>query len=1046
MSHSPLLPLALLASCRGCAPDDTAQEPSHWEEAGDAGIATSAFAVEGDRLLVGTAEGLLISADGGASFAAASGLPEGAVTFAAALPGAVLAWVEGHGLYRDAGEGWTAVDAAPESAMLRLVNPRAVPVPFGAAAEGERAWLAAAGGLFQSDDGGASWSQVDLGDAGFNLLFSSVAAGGGRVAAAAFLPAGLLPAQYGDLLTTALVVSEDGGETWDDAGEALPVRYPSGLAFDAEGRLWLAAMDGGLYREASGGWESLGGPHDALAVAVDERGASVLSATRGAWRWEDGAWTALDAGPMVGLADEYALAEDGRLLALGPGTGAPPVEGGATVYVALSFHVNLYHSYRGDTNDDDGYGLDLDVMRAELDWLDTHPELHADWDFDNAFSLDGWLQTDGADVLARIQTRVAAGQDGVRLMSWNNGAMADETAEEFAASVTWAQQSLEAAFGGWDPGVQPQECMVSPEHLGWYRDLGVEWITLFNSATPFTAMQGQVELPAEAAFAPFTLASGGDSLTAVPAYHHGDLLDHGGLLGWVEQLHGARAGDQLLLIHFDADAETWAGFDQEIEPLLALDHVRFTTLQDYLEGHAPVASAELFGDLADGTGDGFQSWGEKAFDHEIATGIAQARELVNQAAAVGGDDPQVAVLLGHALEPRLLALSTTHFGLAAPWLHPDRQQAARDLVDEALDTANQALNTAGALATVDPGRILVRNTRDSAGAALLEIPLRVLATDWQGPDGVHVADEEGAELPIAVQVVEEGAERVSFTVSLVLDMDPQEARSLRWGYDAGAAPVTGSLTEDTALLDLPLQAPFTECGGTVAEGREAAPLVLTLDARGAMLTGAQSFELDLCEAPGTVVWTRRVYQGLPGVVLKVNAQLGAPADPEEAESVALSPLACDGLAGSLSWRTFGGSDLTRSVRAGLPTWNGQAADGQVTLHCDDGPGIAVAHRVGERTSLAFAPLRTVGGRAMLAPLGTLWGATPRHAARRLGGHGLGDVVVGLVGSQFRPAAPDWSGTVPSYRLLVGEDLDPGTLDLFAHPPFVKVGGGASEAE
>ncbi|MFH1468318.1 MAG: hypothetical protein ABIO70_28275 [Pseudomonadota bacterium] len=1042
MTRAPLFPLALLASCRGCAPDDTAFGPAHWAEAGDAGVATSAFAADGQRLLVGTAEGMLASADGGASFTAAENLPEGPITFTAALPGADLAWVEGWGLYRDAGAGWAAVASPPDSPLLGLVNPRAVPVPFCVASEAGHTWLAAAGGLFQSDDDGDTWSPVDLGDAGFNLLFSSVAARGGRVAAAAFQPAGLLPAQYSDLLSTTLVVSDDGGESWEDAGEDLPVRYPSGLALDAGGRLWLAAMDGGLFREAGEGWESLGGPSDALAVDVDEAGASVLSASRGAWRWEGGVWTALDVGPMVGLAGEYALAVDGRVLALAPGEGEPPVEGGATVHVALSFHVNLYHSYRGDTNDDDGYGIDLDVMRAELDWLDAHPELHADWDFDDAFSLHGWLQTDGADVLARIQARVAAGQDAVRLMSWNNGAMANHNPGEFAASITWAQEGLEASFGGWDPGVQPQECMVSPEHLGWYRELGVAWITLFNSATPFTALQGQVALPDEAAFAPFTLTHGEDSLTAVPAYHHGDLLDHGGLYGWVEQLHGARDGDQLLLIHFDADAETWVGFDQELEPLLELDHVRFTTLQGYLDEHEPVASVELAGDLADGTGDGFQSWGEKAFDHEIATGIALAREMAAHAAAVAGGDPDVEALLAAALPPRLLALSTTHFGLAAPWLHPDRQQAARDRVAEAQAGALEALAAAGALATVDAGRILVRNTRDSAGAALLEIPLRVLAADWVGPEGVHVADEDGAELPIAVQVVEEGAERVSFTVSVVIQLDAQERRMLRWGYDATVAPVTGTLTEDPALLDLPALAPFTECDGALTQGQESQALTLALDERGALLTGAQAFDLDLCAAPGTVIWTRRVYEGLPGVVLKVNGQLGAPADPDDAESVALSPVACDGPAGSLSWRTFGGSDLTRPVRDGLWTWNGQAADGQVVLHCDDGVDIGVSHRVTERDSLAFAPLRTLDGRALLAPLGTLWGPPPRHAARHLGGHGLGDVSVGLVGSQFRPAAPDWSGTVPSYRLLVGEDIDPGTLDLFAHPPFVKVGGGS----
>ena len=77
------------------------------------------------------------------------------------------------------------------------------------------------------------------------------------------------------------------------------------------------------------------------------------------------------------------------------------------------------------------------------------------------------------------------------------------------------------------------------------------------------------------------------------------------------------------------------------------------------------------------------------------------------------------------------------------------------------------------------------------------------------------------------------------------------------------------------------------------------------------------------------------------VVEAYDATMGQLADPEQAESVALSPLVCEGPASALSWRTFGGAEQT-------------------------------------------------------------------------------------------------------YRLLVGEDIDAGTLDLFAHPPLVRVGTAAAE--
>ena len=48
-------------------------------------------------------------------------------------------------------------------------------------------------------------------------------------------------------------------------------------------------------------------------------------------------------------------------------------------------------------------------------------------------------------------------------------------------------------------------------------------------------------------------------------------------------------------------------------------------------------------------------------------------------------------------------------------------------------------------------------------------------------------------------------------------------------------------------------------------------------------------------------------------------------------------------------------------------------------------------------------------------------------------------MVPVVGSQFRPPAPDWSGVTVDYTLLVGEGLDDDVLDLFAHPPMVRVG-------
>ena len=1047
---STLIFLLGFAGCDGCSQQDDSAEPSasqSWEAHAVVTTSATAFAGSGGTLLLAGAEGVL-SSEAGATPTAVDGLPSGPVYFLGVIPGDIptfLALVDGRGLYRHDGSAWQAVASPPASSLLSVISPRALTVPFGMdadpAASGE-AWIAGTGGVFRTTDHGASWEQVAI-DTGFNLIFTDVAVQGDRVVATAFRPAGILPADYQDLLTGHVFVSDDGGASWDDGDPDLSFRYPAAVDLDADGTAWIAAMDGGLFVQDGDAWASLGGPHDAVGVAVDPTGASVLSATRGPWRLEDEAWTAAEGGPMVGISDGWALAEDGSLFTLGVGEGEPaPEPGGATVHIALSFHVNLYHSYRGDSNSDEGYGIDLDVMRTELDWLEARPEVHADWDIENHFSLDGWLASDGADVLARLQERVSSGQDGVRLMSWNNGAVSAQTRQEFDASITWAQDSLLAAFGEHDPGVQPQECMFTPEHIGWYQDLGVDWITLFYSGTPFTALRQEIELPASHWYAPVELLEDDASMVLVPAYHHGDLIDHGGLSGWAHQIHESQDSDALLLIHFDADAESWEAFDQELDTVMDLDFVRFTTIQDYLDSHAPTLHLPAPMDMADGTGDGWQSWAEKLFNHEIATGVAVARESAIQAELLAGDDAKVRALVDAALEPRLLALSTTHFGLAAPYLHEDRQQRAREYVAQANESADYARRTAAAVDPIEAGSFSVLNTRDASGTALIEPVLRVPGSIWAGQDGLHVWDEDGLEVPVAVTLWEKGPELVAHHVAMVLELEPFEERIFSWSYDAEAAPAAGSAAAED-LVELPLVAPFTECAGVLSEGSQSSSSDPAVWDRGVMAYRDTTWRVDLCDAESTVTWSEFAYDGLPGTVVKVSGTMGAASNADDAESVALSPLACDGPGQSLSWRTFGGAQQTRAVRQDQWTWNGQAVDGWVELTCEDRT-IQVSHRITERTSLAFAPMRTVEGTALLAPLGTLWGDPVRHDVRRTGGHGIGDVAVGIIGSQFSPAAPDWSGRSVSYRLLVGSDIDPGTLDLFAHPPLVRLGTTSEE--
>ena len=1049
------LMVTLLAGCScGARPDADpapAGEAYRWEQVAVIGEGATALAQVSGLTVAAAGDELYVSEDGGEGWAIldTAGLPLGPVLQLAGIPGpprTLLAYVWGKGLFRsqDDGASWSPVAAPPESFLLEsFLNPRSVVVPWDSASSGSGvAYLAAPGGLYRSDDLGDSWEAVETTNPGsLDLLYTAVDIDGERVAAASQLPAGLVPDEYADLVAGGVSVSYDAGAVWEAVTGDLPGKAVTGIALGDDGGIAVAALDGGCYEWSGGSWSSLGGPPDAVHISRSHEGIDVASGTTGVWRLDAQGWTRAGDGPIVALAGELALAHDGTVYELVPGAGEPaPEAAGGAVHVALSFHTNLYHSYRGDTNDEDGYGQDIRVIRRILDWLDEYPDVHGDWDIENAFSLDGVLPVDAPDIIQRIGARVASGQDGLRLMSWNNGAVAAEDREEFEASISWAQDSYLDTFGEYDPGVQPQECMFTPEHVGWYRSLGVEWITLFNSMTPFTALPGDVSLEGSALYNPSILRNGDDAeMVLVPAYHHGDVLDHGGLAAWVTQIHGQHADDTLLLIHMDADATVWENFDMELAGLDGLDFVRFTTIQDYLDSHVPVAEVELLGDLADGTGDGFQSWAEKTFNHEITTGIVQARETVARARLLGDGDGAVEDAASAALEPRLRALSTTHFGLAAPHLCDERMATARARVEEALAAADVALELALALAPVEAGQIQLVNP-GGGGLALVEIPFELAAEGYDGPDGLALFDGDGTELAAAVDVLDDTADPVRLRATVVLEVSAADTGLLTWRYDPDQpATAMGGIDEGDLGQAPGLATPFTECAGERAEGQSQGPITPVIDARHVRVLRTDTYDLTLCGGEGQVSRITEVHDGFPGHVVRVSAGMGEADDPSWAESVALSPLACEGDADELTWRTHGGDAPTRPVRRGQETWNGQAADGWVAMTCDDGDTIAVAHRVLDRTSLAFAPLRNDDGQAVLAPLGTLWGDTPWHDARRIGGTGIGDLLTALAGDQMYPAAPDWSGAQVDYTLWVHDELDESTADLFAHPPLVRVG-------
>ncbi len=458
------------------------------------------------------------------------------------------------------------------------------------------------------------------------------------------------------------------------------------------------------------------------------------------------------------------------------------------IHLAFRFHGSFYHSYRGDTPDELGFGKDIRIIRhliATLDDLNAEGiPLRGTWDFENYFSLERIMPQHCPDLIEALQRRAREG-DEMQLMAYNNGLINGHTAREFEAAIRRGIMNangcgLRDLFGSaFYPMVRPQEMMWTPIHLTMYRACGIDAISLYYSALPFNAFSTFMPpLPFEQRYNPLTLTYPGidETMTLLPCYNTGDLADHLTLRRWVKQMRGQQLAlpepvDALLLIDMDADDEFWVGFDIPllkgrfstasglrglVENVADLDYVRWTTPGAYLAGHGPVGTVSIGQDTADGSFDGFASWTEKWSNHVMWTGLDRARVLEQQTRRlVGGDMPEeVGALLDRSFEARLKILSTTHFGMAAPVMNLTREGVGRDLVREAVTTAAQAFD----MVARQPGDAtfsLLDYTRGDSGAGvdyparpstgLVRLPLRKTA-----PYDFALRDASGRAIPSAI--------------------------------------------------------------------------------------------------------------------------------------------------------------------------------------------------------------------------------------------------------------------------------------------------------
>ena len=396
------------------------------------------------------------------------------------------------------------------------------------------------------------------------------------------------------------------------------------------------------------------------------------------------------------------------------------------IHLAFRFHGNFYHSYRGDTPDELGFGTDIRVIRNTLRVLDEFNirgvPVRGTWDFENYFSLEKIMSEHCPDLIESMQRRVTAGLDEVEFMSYNNGFINAHTPAEFERAMNLARSNPQGSgladlFGENVANiVRPQEMMYSPIHLKLYNRVGIKAISLYYSAVPFNAFSNFIPLLNEVErYNPLTLSYPGitEKLILIPAYNIGDLVDHVSLKRWVKamrkaQLKSPQPSDMLLILDQDADDLIWFGYGAPgwlkkvypdlfgleglVESVRDLDFLEFTTPGRYLQNHYPLKEVSFGQDAADGSFDGLASWVEKWSNHQLFTGLERSRlmDLQTQVLA-SADNTTVQERLQDTLDRRVKILSTTHFGMAAPVMNLRREKTAAELVEQLVALSSASL-------------------------------------------------------------------------------------------------------------------------------------------------------------------------------------------------------------------------------------------------------------------------------------------------------------------------------------------------------------------
>jgi len=721
-----------------------------------------------------------------------------------------------------------------------------------------------------------------------------------------------------------------------------------------------------------------------------------------------------------------------------------------SIHFAPRFHVNFYHSYRGDTPDERGFGKDIRIIRGILDDLDRLRDeglvVRAAWDFDNAFTLGEILPANAPDIIDRVKARVLDGIDEIEPMSWNNGLLSAQTPEEFRLSMRWADRAPDRSgntdvFGSFVPMVRPQECMFTASHIPLYRSLGIEAVSLYYSAIPFNGFGSFVpRMEYDQRFNPLTLVdpASGQSMRLLPSCNQGDLaefwLSAARMLSALRrrQLQADTPADYMVVLDMDADDSFWAGMARPLTRAIAPSfaglyhlihdlarhpYVTFTRPWDYMLTHPDRGTLSLGQDMADGAFDGYASWADKYEDYILWDSVLVARTLWEDAKsdvalaaglpAVALDDfdswsaalgPALKAQAAEAIKLRLRLLSTTHFGMAAP----------------------------------------VMNARRFAEGQ--ELAARVVARTEAVRDAIRGQAIRGQTLPGAARDASGTPRRPSFEGRAVSDIDDMVTVLPPWKEYAGRImPMDGECTRSFVIPD----SHAAVCGAAICGEAEPWRMAIVTTSLRYGATSHRGFDRAKAERLGRS-WDARWRQLAPMELLAFDHV------PVETPIRIWKRDFSGRLASySLEYIDHGGTADAIINNHVTPSWVaiGDGVRGLLVAQTDHGP-----------RCFAFCPVRRVrhesrrhrGGTVSVSlnPYGTWWGSQYEYPARYTG---LGRLAAILTADHLFPSAPSWAGARLDFRVLVASyqgDAPPAGLiataeqfsGLRGHQYATRVGG------